>query len=111
EVVRRALASSEAVALVVDTCWRERYTHRSEHPPEDAEKVTVAGGAITRIHRDIDPEVAHGEFTGLARFTAEGGACLRYHYHRCRARHAGRPFREAPSFEKAYLIHLFQEMI
>ena len=27
----------------------------------DGEKVTVADGRITRVHRDIDPEAAHGE--------------------------------------------------
>lgn len=36
---------------------------------------------------------------------------LREAYHRARERHAGKPFREAPLFEKAYLIQLFQEMI
>ena len=40
-----------------------------------------------------------------------GAAALRSHYHACRERHADGPFREVPSFQKAYLIHLFQEMI
>lgn len=111
EVVRRLLASPEEIALVVDTLWKDRYVHRSEHPPDDAEKVTVSGGAITRIHREIPTEQAHGEYIGMAKFSAKGAATLREHYHRCRLRHAGQPFREAPLFEKAYLIHLFQDMI
>ena len=32
--------------------------------PTDAEKVTVANGLVTRIHRGIDPSLAHGEYTG-----------------------------------------------
>ena len=56
EVVRRALASTDDMALVVDTDWRERYTDRTEHPPDDAEKVMVEGGAVTRVSRDIDTE-------------------------------------------------------
>jgi choline kinase len=111
EVIRRVLASPAGIALGVDTCWTDRYAHRSEHPPDDAEKVTVSRGAITRIHREIPTEAAHGEFIGVARFTAEGAAALREAYHGCRERHAGRPFREAPVFEKAYLIHLLQEMV
>lgn len=111
EVVRRLLASPEDISLVVDTLWKNRYTHRSEHPPEDAEKVTVAGGAVTRVHREIPTDEAHGEYIGVTKFTPAGAESLRRHYHRCRERHAGGPFREAATFEKAYLIHLYQEMI
>ena len=84
---------------------------RSSDPPDDAEKVTVDGGRITRVHRDIPTGEAYGEFIGVAKVSAAGAAALRAHYHRCRERYAGRPFREAALFEKAYLIHLFQEMI
>jgi choline kinase len=111
DVVRRLLASLADIALVVDTQWRERYMHRTEHPEDDAEKVAVRNGLITRIHRHLDAEQAHGEYIGVAKFSAAGAATLREHYHRCRRLYAGKPFREARVFEKAYLIHLFQEMI
>jgi L-glutamine-phosphate cytidylyltransferase len=110
-VVRRLLASREEIALGVDTLWLDRYVHRSEHPPDDAEKVTVADGAVTRIHRSVPTAEAHGEYIGVAKFSSTGAAVLREQYHRCRERYEGRPFREAPVFERAYLIHLFQEMI
>ncbi len=111
DVVRRALASPADVALVVDTHWKDRYEHRSEHPPDDAEKVTVRDGLVMKVHRGIPTAEADGEYIGLAKFTAEGARTLREHYHRCRAEVAGKPFREAATFEKAYLILLFQEMI
>jgi L-glutamine-phosphate cytidylyltransferase len=110
-VVRGVLASPADLSLSVDTRWLERYQHRTQHPPDDAEKVTVKNGHVTRVHRGIPPGEAHGEFTGIARFTPAGASLLREHFHRARARHAGKPFREAASFEKAYLIHLLQEMI
>ena len=47
----------------------------------------------------------------MAKFSVRGAEQLREHYHRCRRHHAGGPFREAKVFEKAYLIHLYQEMI
>jgi phosphoenolpyruvate phosphomutase len=111
EVVARLLSRDEDMSVVVDTQWLSRYTERTEHPPDDAEKVTVSNGLVTRIHRGIDPREAHGEYIGVAVFSASGAARLREHYHRCREKHAGRPFREAATFEKAYLILLFQEMI
>jgi choline kinase len=111
EVVRRALASSADIALVIDTNWTDRYEHRSEHPPDDAEKATIRNGLVTRVHRSIRTADADGEYIGLAKFTAAGARTLREHFQRCRAEHAGKPFREATVFEKAYLILLFQEMI
>src|SRR5687768_10175643 len=111
EVIRRALANTDDMTLVVDTNWRERYTDRTEHPPDDAEKVLVGGGRVTRVSRDIDTETAHGEYIGVAKFTAAGAARLKAHYHRCRKDYAGQPFHQARSFEKAYLIQLFQDMI
>ena len=111
QVVERLLKSDEDMSLVVDTEWLDRYRHRSQHPADDAEKVTVTDGVITRIHRKIDEADAHGEFIGVAAFSGAGAETLRRHYHDCRRRHAGGPFREATVFEKAYLIHLFQDMI
>lgn len=111
DVIKRLLANPSDIVLSVDTRWLERYQHRTQHPPADAEKVTATNGRVTRIDRGIDPREAHGEYTGVARFSADGAAMLKQHYHRCRARRSGQPFREAAVFERAYLIHLFQEMI
>ena len=110
-VVARLLASDADMSLAIDTAWTARYGHRTEHPPDDAEKVTIADGAITRIHREIAEADAYGEYIGLARFSKSGAVRLRRHYHRCRDLYTGKPWREARVFEKAYKIHLFQEMI
>ena len=83
----------------------------TEHPPDDAEKVTVQNGVVTRIDRAISQSDAHGEFTGVAKFSTEGASRLQKHFRQCRQQYAGRPFREAKSFDKAYLIHLFQDLI
>ena len=111
DVIKRVLANPADIVLSVDTCWLERYEHRSNHPPDDAEKVTVANGLITRVDRRIQPAGAHGEFTGIAKFSSAGAAALKERYHRAKTRYAGKPFREAAVFERAYFIHLLQDMI
>ncbi len=111
EVIGRVLAREEDAVLAVDTRWLDRYRGRTQHPTDDAEKVTARDGAVTRVHRAIADAEAHGEFIGVARFSARGADRLRQHYHRCRERHAARPFREAKRFEQAYLIQLLQDMI
>jgi len=110
-IVAALNASEEDIALGVDTAWLDRYEHRLEHPSDDAEKVVAENGVVTRVHRAVPDERAHGEYIGVAKFSAHGAAQLKEAYHECRARHSGGPFREAKSFEKAYLIHLLQEMI
>src|SRR5437773_10670523 len=82
DVIRRTLAHTADIVLSVDTIWLERYQHRTQHPADDAEKVTAKNGHITRIHRGIKPHEAHGEYTGIAKFTSAGAAQLLEHYHR-----------------------------
>jgi phosphoenolpyruvate phosphomutase len=111
DIISRLASSPDDIALGVDTAWLGRYVERTDHPPDDAEKVMVSNGQVTRIHREMPPSDAHGEYIGVAKFSQAGAARLRAHYDRCRAQFAGQPWREAKVFEKAYKILLFQEMI
>jgi choline kinase len=99
DAITKLLASPHPITLVVDTAWRARYQHRSQHPPTDGEKVQSADGRLTRIHRDIDPDAAHGEFIGVAKFTAEGAAMLK------------RAHAAAGLSDNSYFIPLLQQMI
>ena len=110
-VVSDALQHPGDIVLCVDTHWRDRYAHRSEHPEEDAEKVQADGDRVTRIGRDICSVDAQGEYIGVARCTPKGARQFRQYYHRAREACAGRPRRGAAVFEKAYLIMMFQEML
>lgn len=110
-VIDRLLNQSGEMVLSVDTDWLGRYTKRTEHPSDDAEKVTVMNGVVTRIERNIPEQEAHGEYTGIAKFSAMGAKQLREHYRACQKKHAGQPFRDAKLFEKAYFIQLLQDMV
>jgi phosphoenolpyruvate phosphomutase len=111
DIVGRLAHSSADMVLGVDTAWLDRYSDRTDHPPDDAEKVIAANGRVTRIHRSIAEQDAHGEYIGVAKFSAAGAARLRDYYCRVHAQFAGKPWREARVFEKAYKILLFQDMI
>ena len=111
DVVQRVVQHPGDCVLSVDTAWLARYQPRTQHPPDDGEKVTVRDGRVTRVHRAIAPTTAHGEYTGIAKFSAAGAGKLCAAFHRAKAAYAGKPFREAAVFEKAYLILLYQEMI
>jgi len=68
----RALSSSDVdVAVLVDSNWRHRFEGRSADDMKRCEKVTVHGGMVTRLGRDILPELADAEFVGLVRCLPE----------------------------------------
>lgn len=111
DIVADLIASPADIALGMDTDWREHYKPRSQHPPHDAEKAIARNGIVEKVHRSIPYEEATGEFIGVAKFSRRGGELLREHYHARRKEFWDRPYREAALFQKAYLIHLFQDMI
>lgn len=110
-IVRDALNHPADIVLCVDTHWRARYADRTQHPEQDAEKLSVTGDRVKEIHRTMPSEQADGEYIGVAKFTPKGAHLLKDHYHRVKKEYAGKPWREAKLFEKSYLILLFQEMI
>src|SRR6476620_6103336 len=81
DIVGRLAASTGDMVLGSDTEWLHRYEGRTDHPPDDAEKVTAADGKVTRVHRQISEQQAHGEYIGVAKFSSTGAARLREYYH------------------------------
>jgi choline kinase len=111
KIVRGLIDCPDELALGIDTDWREHYRPRTQHPPHDAEKAITAGGRVQKVHRGIPYDDATGEFIGVARFGSEGARRFRDFYHRRKAEFWDKPYREAATFQKAYLIHMFQDMI
>ena len=66
---------------------------------------------VRRISPRVAPAEAHGEWIGLAKFTAEGARLLCEHYHRILAEYADKPFHNAASAARAGAIDLLQELI
>jgi len=110
-IVSDLVASGYDKVLGCDTDWRRRYVGRTRHPETDAEKMRAEGEKIVELSRTIPSEAAAGEFIGVAKFNAGGAAELLDAFDQVRARFAGQVFREKRTFERAYLIDLFQHMI
>ena len=109
--VRDVLAKQADKVLVGDSAWRKRYVARSEHPETDAEKMRCEGDRVVELSRRIESERASGEFIGVTKFSGDGARELFEAFDRAAAEFAGKPFREGRTFEKAYLIDLFQRMV
>jgi len=109
--VKKLVASPHDKVLACDTDWRRRYVDRSLHPETDAEKMRAEGERVVELSRRIASEAASGEFIGVAKFSAEGTRELLAAFDAARAVRAGTVWREGRTFERAYLIDLFQEMV
>lgn len=111
KVVKGLVESRADMALGCDTDWRRRYRNRSQHPETDAEKMRAEGDRVVELSRRIAPERASGEFIGVTKFSKDGTKNLLAAFDEAKAKHAGGPYREGRTFEKAYMIDLFQDMI
>ena len=111
DVVRGLVQSRDELSLGVDTDWREHYRPRTQHPPHDAEKAITKDGKVARVYRTIPYDEATSEFIGVAKFGAAGAQQFCDFYRRRKAEFWDKPYREAAVFQKAYLIHMFQDMI
>jgi L-glutamine-phosphate cytidylyltransferase len=109
--IQKLCASPYNKVLVCDTDWRRRYLDRSQHPESDGEKMRAEGPRIVELSRRIPSEAASGEFIGVTKFTGEGARELVQAFDAARGRWSGKTWREGRTFERAYLIDLFQEMI
>jgi choline kinase len=109
--VQKLVEAPHDKVLVCDTDWRRRYVDRSLHPETDAEKMRAEGPRVVELSRKIASERASGEFIGVTRMTPDGAREFVEAFDAARATWAGKTWREGRTFERAYLIDLFQEMI
>jgi len=112
---RLAAASTAPVGLVIDRLWKDTYVGRVHHPISEAElasvKDTADGQVVDRVGKTVVPvEQAVGEFTGLAKFTAEGAAALRAVWTRALAGGLDAPFGRAAHLRQAYLSDALNAM-
>jgi len=114
DVVRTLLDAPGDIVLTVDRDWARSYQGRTEHPASEAELCRVADGRVHRVGKCVGPDGAHGEFIGLARYSASGAEAMVSAWRRLRREYHGRehePFADSPAFARSYLCDLFQHLI
>jgi phosphoenolpyruvate phosphomutase len=76
----------------------------------------VNDNKVTTISKFFNPDIAYGEFVGIAKFSKKGAEILRRNYHRAKENKTCRfadnhRFHDARTFKKAYLTDMIQELI
>lgn len=113
DIVEKLLKTKGDIVLVVDIDWKDHYEGRIKHPLPEAELVKAKNGKVTKIGKDVVKiDEAHGEFIGLAKFTAKGAEIAKDLYHDLITKYTNEePFQNAKEFQRAYLTDFIQEMV
>ena len=112
EIVAKLIECKAEITLTVDVNWRQRYQGRDLHPFSEAELVKLKNGGVIRIGKEVvNPDEAHGEYIGLAKYTKSGAQAIKTAYHRIADERPAAPFQRAASLDKAYMSDIIQELI
>jgi phosphoenolpyruvate phosphomutase len=116
-ILVRLLQTRADVAVVVDRAFHDAYHADlplpagpldlvvTETPPNGRRFVAPEDGSrVVRIGPEVAPSEAHGEFIGMAMFSAAGAAALR-------AVHADLAAARAEGLERASVTHILQALI
>jgi choline kinase len=112
-LLRAAMAAPVEIGVTVDMDWRPYWVARFGNAETDVEVLELGeGGRIARIGQpDPRPDQLHARYVGLLKF---GESCVRTltaTYDRARAAYTGGPWRTSPSFERAYMTDMLQEVV
>jgi choline kinase/8-oxo-dGTP pyrophosphatase MutT (NUDIX family) len=113
QILRQLCSAKEEVTVVIDCDWVEYFTLRNPDVRLDSESLVMEDGWVKELGMPVAPEapLPIGRYVGLVRFKGAGVQALRNTYHDLREKYAGRPWRNAPLFELAFMTDLIQELI
>ncbi len=113
-VLERLLKSSADIALVVDNTWSATAAKAPNGPPDLVHfSAPDAPGekAIAKIGAKVPSDEAHGEFIGMAMFSARGSQQIKEAYARTLEEYKGKSFYESDSVEQGSFTDLIQRGI
>lgn len=111
-VMKKLLASTADISIIVDIKWEEYYRARADNPFSIAESLVMESSKILKIGTPIEKvEDVQGQYIGLIKFSAVGARQLKECYWKNRKRHLGKPWQQSQKFESAYLTDILQALI
>lgn len=112
QVLEQLMDSQASVAVVVDLNWQRYFATRAEDACDIAESLRVVGTDITSIGQPLQAgELPQAQYIGLIKVDTAGAQLLLDVYDELLARYSGKPWRNAPSFERAYMTDFLQELV
>lgn len=112
-ILKSILNSNNSLTVAVDLEWEKNYQNRNQHPKTQADNVLIQNEKIQKIKKNIIKEKDEqilGEFIGIMKISKEGVKEFIDVFLELNQTCEGK-FQNAPTFKKAYLTDLLQELI
>lgn len=111
-VLDSLMASQAYISVVVDLDWQCYFATRAKDARDIAESLRLAGSTITSIGQPLQMgELPQAQYVGLIKINAEGALLLQNIYDELLVQYGGKPWRNAKTFERAYMTDFLQELI
>lgn len=109
-ILSKIIESKDDIGIAIDMNWEDTYVGRTDHPKTEAENVSLDNAKILEIRKNISSKKQVGEFLGIVKLSATGSKIFVEKFLELEKSHVG-PFHDAPSFKKAYLTDMIQELV
>jgi choline kinase len=112
-ILSKMVESKDDIGIAIDLEWEKSYVGRTDHPLSEAENVVLdTNQNVIEIKKNISvgSENTIGEFLGIMKMSPRGSEIFVKKFEELEKSHRGQ-FHNAPSFEKAYLTDMIQELI
>ena len=111
-IMKQIVESTYDIGIAIDLKWKKNYENRSQHPKSEADLALIKSNKITKIKKNLNFIENHqlGEFLGIMKLSDLGLKKFLDVFERLNSSHEGK-FHDAPSFQKAYLTDMIDELI
>ena len=111
-IMKQVIESTYDIGIAIDLKWEKNYENRTQHPKSEADLALIRSNKLIKIKKNLDSVENHqlGEFLGIIKLSNIGSKKFLDVFERLNSSHEGK-FHDAPSFQKAYLTDMLDELI
>ena len=111
-IMKQIIESTHDIGIAIDLNWEKNYENRTEHPKSEADLVLIKSNKLTKIKKNLDSIENYqlGEFLGIIKLSNIGSKKILDLFNMLNSSYQGK-FHDAPSFQKAYLTDIIDELI
>ncbi len=111
-IMKQIVESTYDIGLAIDLKWEKNYENRTQHPKSEADLALIKSNKLTKIKKNLNfiENYQLGEFLGIMKLSDIGSKKFLDIFEKLNSSHEGK-FHDAPSFQKAYLTDMLDELI
>ena len=111
-IMKQIVESTYDIGLAIDLKWEKNYENRTQHTKSEADLALIKSNKLTKIKKNLNfiENYQLGEFLGIMKLSDIGSKKFLDIFEKLNSSHEGK-FHDAPSFQKAYLTDILDELI